>query len=129
MNGSKSSNISSGQYPSSVNTDDSSHSPTEARSVSSPPPMQMMEALLNEEEEEPEQDEEERDLRQEEEEEEMEPGVVVAEMEPDDPFISVNSKHDENMGSEFGDDHFEATENWSYQVSFSMKMLVTCKID
>lgn len=116
MNGSKSSNISSGHYSNSVNTDESVHSP--ARSLPSPP-MQMIEATLNEEEEEePEQDEEESVLRQEEEEEEMEPGVVVAEMEPDDPFVSVNSKHDENMDSEFGDDHFEATENWSYHVSF-----------
>jgi hypothetical protein len=37
-------------------------------------------------------------------------------MEPDDPFVSA--KPDENMDSEFGDDHFEATENWSYNVSF-----------
>jgi len=113
MNG-KSSNISLGKYPSSVNTDESAHSPAEARSLSSPP-MQMIEASLNGEEE-PEHGEEERDLTQdEEEEEEMEPGVVVAEMEPDDPFVSV--RHDENMDSEFGDDHFEATENWSYHVS------------
>ena len=113
MNGSKSSNISSGKYPNSVNTDESLPSP--ARSLSSPP-MQVIEASLNEEEE-PEHDEEEAVLGQEEE-EEMEPGVVVAEMEPDDPFVSVNSKHDENMETEFGDDHFEATENWSYNVSF-----------
>ncbi len=118
MNGSKSSNISLGKYPSSVNTDESAHSPAEARSLSSPT-MQMIEPSLTGEEEEPEQGEEERDLTQDEEEEdeeEMEPGVFVAEMEPDDPFVSV--KHHENMDSEFGDDHFEATENWSYHVSF-----------
>ncbi|XP_046654573.1 uncharacterized protein LOC124348411 isoform X1 [Daphnia pulicaria] len=112
MNGSKPYHISLGKYPSSVNTDESAHSPAEARSLSSPP-MQMIEASLTGEEE-PEQGEEERDLTQDEEEdeEETEPGVFVAEMEPDDPFVSA--KPDENMDSEFGDDHFEATENWSY---------------
>jgi hypothetical protein len=120
MNGSKPYHISLGKYPSSVNTDESAHSPAEARSLSSPP-MQMIEASLTGEEE-PEQGEEEKDLTQDEEEdeEETEPGVFVAEMEPDDPFVSA--KPDENMDSEFGDDHFEATENWSYNVSFFFKL-------
>ncbi|XP_045036276.1 longitudinals lacking protein, isoforms A/B/D/L isoform X4 [Daphnia magna] len=75
---------------------------------------EMMGASFNNNEEENEQ----QHLREdgsEENGEDLEPGVMVAEMEPDDNFVPVLADQGENIDSEFGDDHFEATENWPSQ--------------
>lgn len=103
MNGPKISQLLPEQFPASIDALNSRQSPVET--VSSPPPaIQMNDATLSEEQEDEEL------------EEQVEGDVMVAEMEPDDHFVSVYAKRDLNMDSEFGDDHFEATENWSSQV-------------
>ena len=100
MNGPK---ISPQQYPNSLDAANASHSSNEVTSPS--PAIHIVDASLNEVGVE------------EEDEEDIETGVVVAEMVPDDHFVSVYGKRENYMDSEFGDDHFEATENWSTQVS------------
>ncbi|XP_057378415.1 longitudinals lacking protein, isoforms A/B/D/L-like isoform X3 [Daphnia carinata] len=75
---------------------------------------EMMEASLNDNEEENEQ-QHRIEGGGEENGDDLEPGVMVAEMEPDDNFVSVITGQGENIDSEFGDDYFEATENWSSQ--------------
>lgn len=113
MNGPKVSQILSEPYPTSGNRGDSINSPSNPRSFLSSS-IQMMEASFNNNEEENEQ----QHLREdgsEENGEDLEPGVMVAEMEPDDNFVPVLAGQGENIDSEFGDDHFEATENWPSQ--------------
>lgn len=117
MNGPKASQILSEPYPTSGNKNDSTDYQADARLFSSPP-VEMIEASFNnnEEENQHEQDLGERDS--DEDEDDLEHGVMVAEMEPDDNFVSVlDADQSENIDSEFGDDHFEATENWSSQVN------------
>ncbi|XP_045036275.1 longitudinals lacking protein, isoforms A/B/D/L isoform X2 [Daphnia magna] len=113
MNGPKMSQILSEPYPTSGNRGDSINSPSNPRSFLSSS-IQMMGASFNNNEEENEQ----QHLREdgsEENGEDLEPGVMVAEMEPDDNFVPVLADQGENIDSEFGDDHFEATENWPSQ--------------
>ena len=50
-------------------------------------------------------------------------GIMVAEMEPDDNFVSLEPPSQDQ--SEFGDDHFEATENWSSQVRIQTAIFFT----
>lgn len=100
MNGPKATHVKPQQYPTSLDVPNITNSPTEIESLPSPE-VQVSDPTGDEEQEEDEQAEE---------------GVMVADMEPDDHFISVYAKRDQNMDSEFGDDHFEATENWSSQV-------------
>ncbi len=115
MSGPRISQLLPQQYPNSVDVPNPTTPSTEVRSPS--PAIHIVDASLNEVGEEVEDEDDE-------EEEEMETGVVVAEMEPDDHFVSVYAKRDNNIDSEFGDDHFEATENWSTQVSISAIFMI-----
>lgn len=112
MNGPKVSHALPQQYPTSLDVPNVTNSPTEIESLPSPE-VQIGDPTINEE---GEGEEEEQELEHEPEPEQVEEGVMVAEMEPDDHFVSVYAKRDQNIDSEFGDDQFEATENWSSQV-------------
>ncbi|XP_057378412.1 protein tramtrack, alpha isoform-like isoform X1 [Daphnia carinata] len=113
MNGPKTSQILSEPHSNSGNRGDSVHSSSNPQSFLSSS-SQMMEASLNDNEEENEQ-QHRIEGGGEENGDDLEPGVMVAEMEPDDNFVSVITGQGENIDSEFGDDYFEATENWSSQ--------------
>lgn len=103
MNGPKVSHTLISQYSDATTNENSTSPSSETKSLKSPAHC-MVETAENEVEGQ--------------EEEEIEPGVMVAEMEPDDHFVSAYGKRD-TVVPEFDDDQFEATEHWSSQVIFS----------